>query len=82
MNKLIIYQYINKLKYEDVVNYCKNSGIVADERDLRIVYKYIKNDYRRFFDNPNQVLTEVKGKVNSNTFREIMKLYDRYKNFI
>ena len=82
MIKLIIYQYINRLRKVDIVNYCNIHGINVNNDDLDIVYGYVKNDYKRFFDNPNVVLNEVKSKVSNYTYNEIMKLYEKYKNFI
>ena len=43
---------------------------------------YIKNDYKRFFNDPMVVLNEVRTKVSDRTFIEIMSLYDRYKDKI
>lgn len=82
MNKLIIYQYINRLRKEDIVNYCNIYGINVDENDLNVVYHYVKNEYKRFFNDPMGVLNEVKCKVSDYTYDEIIKLYDKYKNFI
>ena len=82
MNKLIIYQYINRLGKEDIVRYCNIHGIMVNEYDLDIVYYYIKNEYKRFFNDPLGVLNEVKYKVSDYTYNEIMKLYDKYKGFI
>ena len=82
MNRLIIYKYISKLNKEDIVNYCNMHGINVNNDDLDIVYGYIKNEYKRFFDNPNGVLNEVKSKVSDYTYNEIMRLYEKYKNFI
>lgn len=82
MNRIIIYQYINKLRKEDIVNYCNTKGIMVNNNDLDIVYSYIKNDYKRFLDNPMVVLNEVKSLVSSYTYGEIIKLYEKYKGFI
>lgn len=82
MNKLIIYEYINRLRREDIINFCNVKGIRVNDNDLDIVYSYIKKDYKRFFNNPMEVLDEVKYKVSDYTFNEIMKLYSKYKNFI
>ena len=82
MNRLIIYQYINRLTKEDIVRYCNNHGIFVDNNDLDVVYDYVKNDYKRFFNDPIGVLSEVKYKVSDYTYREIMKMYDKYKGFI
>ena len=82
MNRLLIYEYINRLKREDIVKFCniKNISVIDDEID--IVYSYIKNDYKRFFKNPLEVLYEIKDKVSKDTFNEIIKLYDKYKTKI
>ena len=82
MNKLLIYEYINRLRYEDIVNFCNYKGITISHSDLNIVYSYIKNDYKRFFKNPMDVLEEIKTKVSDVTFNEIMNLYDKYKTKI
>ena len=82
MNKIFIYEYINRLRREDIVKFCNIKKISVSENDIDIVYKYIKNDYKRFFNNPMGVLEEVKLKVNDNTFNEIMLLYNKYKNMI
>ena len=82
MNKLFIYEYINRLKYEDIINYCNNNNININNQELEIIYTYIKNDYKRFFNNPTIVLNEIKNKVSNNTYKEIITLYDKYKNKI
>lgn len=82
MNRLIVYEYINRLKYEDLISFCNYKGINVSKKDLDIVYNYIKTDYKRFFNNPMKVLEEVKCKVDENTFKEIMILYDKYKGMI
>lgn len=82
MNKLIVYQYINKLRREDIVNFCNIKGFMVSDKEIDTIYNYIKNDYKRFFDNPDSVLNEVKNKVSDKTFNEILILYDKYKNKI
>lgn len=82
MNRLIIYEYINRLKKIDIINFCNSKGIMVNDHDLDIVYSYIKNDYKRFFNNPMGVLEEINGKVSDYTFNVIMKLYDKYKGMI
>lgn len=82
MNKLIVYEYINRIKYEDLINYCNNKNITINNKDLDIIYTYIKNDYKRFFNNPEEILNEAKYKLSTNTFNEVIKLYNQYKNII
>ena len=82
MNKLIIYEYINRLNRDNIVKFCNLKGISVNDKEIDIIYKYIKNEYKRFFNNPNDVLDEIKHQVSDNTFMEIMKLYNKYKNKI
>ena len=82
MNKLIIYEYINRLRREDIVKFCVIKGIDASDNEIDIIYEYIKRDYKRFFNNPEEVLLEIKNEVSSNTFSIIMDLYNKYKNKI
>ena len=82
MNRLFIYEYINRLRYEDVVNFCNYKNIDVSDSELQVIYSYIKNEYKRFFNNPMVVLNEIRDKVSDNTFKEIMVLYDKYKNKI
>lgn len=82
MNRLLIYEYINKLRREDIVKFCNIKNIMVDDSDIDIVYGYIKKDYKRFFNNPVEVLDEIKNLVSDNAFNEIMKLYDKYKTKI
>lgn len=82
MNRLIIYQYINRLRKEDIVRYCNSQGIFVDNNDLDVVYYYVKNEYKRFFNDQMGVLNEIKDKVSNYTYGEIMKTYDKYKYII
>lgn len=82
MNRLIIYQYINRLKKEDIIKFVNYKGISISDDEIQIIYYYIKNEYKRFFNNPIDVLDEIKNKVSNNTYNEIINLYDKYKTKI
>lgn len=82
MNRLLIYEYINRLKREDIVKFCNIKDIHVSDSEIDIIYNYIKRDYKRFFNNQNEVLEEIKSKVSCNTFNVIMALYNKYKNKI
>lgn len=82
MNRLLIYEYINRLTREDIVKFCNIKDIHVSNSERDIIYNYIKRDYKRFFNNPNAVLEEIKSKVSCNTFNVIIDLYNKYKNKI
>ena len=82
MNRILIYEYINRLEKEDIINYCNKKNIFINDNELDTIYSYIKNDYQRFFNNPDEVLNEIKDRVSMYTYGELMKLYNKYKRLI
>ena len=82
MNKIFIYEYINRLKRDDIIKFCNYKNISIQDNEIDTLYSYIKNDYKRFFNNPEDVLNEIKTKVSNNTYKEIISLYNQYKNQI
>lgn len=81
-NKLVIYDYIKKIKKEDIFNYGIRQGIEINNNDIDIIYDYINNRYNDIIDNTDSTLLEVKDKLNINTYNKLLELYDKYKYFI
>lgn len=82
VNKYFIYEYISRIKKDDVINYSKRLGITLSTNDLEIIFHYLKNEYERFFYNPLEVLNEIKSQVEPNTYIVLMELYSKYKDKI
>lgn len=82
MNKYFIYEYISRIKKEDIVNYSMHIGIELDDNDLEIIYYYLKNEYQRFFNNPQEIFMEIKGKISKHTYDVLLDLYNKYKDKI
>lgn len=85
MNLFLIERYIQKIKKEDIYNYVLSQGITLKQKELDTIYYYLKNYYRFFLTNPSirqQLLTEIKNKVEPNTASKIDELYNQYKNNI
>lgn len=82
VNKYFIYEYISRIKKDDVINYSKRLGITLSTNDLEIIFHYLKNEYERFFYNPLVVLNEIKSQVEPNTYIVLMELYSKYKDKI
>ena len=79
LNNLII-DYINKLTVNDLLKYAKKKDISISYSDALIVYQYIKNNYHDFLSgNDSSLIKEIKNKIDSNTFKDIYKLYLEYK---
>lgn len=80
MNKIILYQYINKIKKEDIVKYGIKEGIIIKQDELDLIYNYIKNDYDKIINKPMDVIIEIKDKVSSRLYQKILELYDKYRD--
>ena len=81
----VLEYFINDYEKQiEINNGYKLCAMATDKKDndIDVVYSYIKNDYKRFFKNPLDVLYEIKNKVSNDTFDEIIKLYDKYKTKI
>lgn len=82
MNKYFIYEYISKLNKNDITNYSNKLGVTLNQNDLDVIFYYIKNEHQRFFKNPQEILLEVKNKVNPLVYEKLEELYHKYKNTI
>lgn len=77
-----IYQYINKLKKEDIQNFALKQNFELESYELDLIYYYIKNKYIDFFNNPSKVLEEISNKVRPITYNKINELYNKFKIYL
>lgn len=83
MNLFIIQKYIQKITKQDIITFAKNQGTDLTTAETDIIYYYIKNRYRDFFNGNDQgILLEIKNKVSPTTYAKIEELYHTYKNRI
>lgn len=82
MNRMLIYDYINTIRKEDIFRFGINQGIELEDYEIDIIYNYIKNDYKRIFDNYEEVLMEVKDKLKDRTYDKLVELCKRYQRFL
>ena len=83
MNIYLISEYINRLKKEDINKFALKQGIILYDKELDIIYDYVKKDYKTFiYGNPRAVLDEVKEKVRPLTYNKIENLYQQFKDKI
>jgi len=82
MNKFILYQYINKIKKEDIVKFGIKEGIIIKKEETDLIYNYIKNESERIIQKPADVIMEIKDKVSNQVYQKILELYDKYKDML
>lgn len=83
MNIYLIEDYVRRLTIADVERFALKQGIVLDSDELKIVYNYIKKDYKTIiYGNPRDILMEIMGKVKPITYNKIENLYEKFKDKI
>lgn len=81
MYEIIIKDYVNKLTEEDIINYGKRKNINISNDDAKILYVYAKNYWREFYKgNPNDLIDEIKEKIDPETFNKLYKIYINLKS--
>jgi len=86
MKERLINEYVNRMTLDDVNKFALQNGINLKDDELKIVYTYIKNDWRTIcFGNPRGILDDLKSKIDINSYSKIESLYmffkNRYSNF-
>lgn len=82
MYKQLLKIYIEKLKKEEVIKYIENNNYRVSDKEIDIIYFYIKNYWEDFYDDKEEIWKKLKNDVTNDTYIEIMKLYQKYKKFI
>lgn len=76
MYEIIIRDYVNKLTENDILNFCNKKEIPINNDETQILYLYAKNYWKEFYKgNPNDLILELKEKINENAFNKLYNLY-------
>lgn len=79
----LLENYVNKLTKEDITKFALKKGITLKEYELNVIYAYIKKYWKVFYkENPTSIFLDLQTKLETNTYKEIIKLYKEYKNKI
>jgi hypothetical protein len=83
VNEFLIKEFVNRLTIDDIKNFSNKKGIEVNEKEIRIIYDYIKKYWRTIvYGNPKEILNELKEKVSETTYNKIEKLYIEFKEKI
>jgi len=76
MYEYLIGEYIKKMTINDILDYAKKNNITISENDAIILHSYAKKYYKDFINgNPDNILKEIKSKINPETYKQAYKLY-------
>jgi len=82
MYKDLIKSYIEKLKKEDIIKFIENNNYVVSNKEIDVIYFYIKNYYNDFLEDKQEIWNRLKNDISEPVFIEIKKLFDKYKKYI
>lgn len=81
MYEYLIGEYVKKISVMDIVNFGIKNDILVSTSDAKILQHYLVNNYKELIsDNPNNILKEIKRKINPTTYEKAYKLYLTYRN--
>ena len=62
----LISEYVNRMTLEDVNNFALKNGIILKDKEVKVIYDHIKNNWRTIvFGNPRGILDDLKEKLDS-----------------
>lgn len=82
MYKSLLKGYVEKIKKEDIIKFIDKNNYQVTDKEIDIIYFYIKNYWEDIFDNRTDIWEKISHDVSPITFLEIQKLYQKYKKFI
>ena len=76
----LISEYVNRMNIDDVSKFATQNGISLNEKELNIIFNYIKKEYMTIcFGNPRPILDDLKTKINPVSYQKIESLYIFFK---
>ena len=81
MKERLISEYVNRMTLEDVNNFALKNGIILKDKEVKVIYDHIKNNWRTIvFGNPRGILDDLKEKLDSTSYQKVESLYIYFKN--
>ncbi len=79
----IIKEYINNIDESTIDKYAKKNDIFLNNKELKIIYLYIKNYWKIFYKgNPEDLFKELEEQIDNDNLNKIKELYKKYKKKI
>ena len=82
MYKMLLKNYIDKLKKEDVIKFISANNYEVTEQEIDTIYFYIKNYWEDFYDNKKEIWKKLEKDIHHNTYLEIQNLFQKYRKLI
>lgn len=81
MYEYLIGEYAKKISVNDIINFGQKNNISISINDAKILQHYLINNYKELIsDNPNNILKDIKKKIDPVTYEQAYKLFLMYRN--
>ena len=83
MYEVLIKEYLKKLSLKDINDFANKNNMPLINGEDKIIYDFIMNNWQEVYKvDANNALMKLKQKVSSNTYNNIMTLYNKFKDKI
>ncbi len=83
MYEVLIKEYLKRLSLKDINNFANKNNMPLEKGEDKIIYDFIMNNWLEVYKgDANKAFIILKKQVSPNTFNNIMKLYNEFKDKI
>ena len=83
MYEVLIKEYLKRLSLKDINNFANKNNMPLIIGEDKIIYDFIMNNWQEVYKGEaNKAFLKLKQKVSSNTYNNIMTLYNEFKDKI
>lgn len=80
--KNIIRNYIQNLKKEDIITFCRKNNLFLNNSELNFIYNNLKNNFEYIYDNQSEFLLGLKNNLTSYNYRVLEEYYYKYRDYL
>ena len=80
MHRLRIENYVKQIKKSDIYNFALINNIDLSEKDIDILYYYLKKNWEELLYGNKNILNDLKQEIDEKKFLKIKSLFEIYYN--
>ncbi len=80
MHRLLIENYVKQIKKSDIYNFALINNIDLSEKDIDILYYYLKKNWEELLYGNKNILNDLKQEIDEKKFLKIKSLFEIYYN--
>ncbi len=80
MHRLLIENYVKQIKKSDIYNFALINNIDLSEKDIDILYYYLKKNWKELLYGNKNILNDLKQEIDEKKFLKIKSLFEIYYN--